>query len=265
MSKVEVLVTTMHAADTSKYREMNLQTDAVIANQADACAFLEEEIDGKRVRFVTTATRGASVNRNIAMIYSSAEIIIFADDDQVFVDGYETIVLDAFAAHPDADAIKFFVQSTNPDRPLSYRRSASFRKANKRSLMPAGVHAFAVKRNFLTENNVFFDVRMGPGCEIYCGEDSVFIDQLFKRGATVYQSPELLSYVKQEDSTWFSGYTEQYFNSCGYTYGRIYGILSPLACVRRAVRLKRHSHCEWKICRMLRLMLRGARAGRKDK
>lgn len=261
----EVLVTTMHAGDTSKYREMNLQTDAVIANQADACAFLEEEIDGKRVRFVTTDTRGLSRNRNIAMLYTSADIILFADDDQVFVDGYETIVSDAFAAHPDADAIKFFVQSTNPDRPLSYRRSESFRKANKRSMMSAGVHCLAVKRDFLLRHDLQFDARIGAGAEIYCGEDSVFINRLFKCGAVIYHSPELLGYVKQEESTWFSGYTEQYFNSCGYIYGRIYGILSPLACVRRAVRLNRHSHCEWKICRLLRLMLRGAKAGRRAK
>ena len=261
----EILCVTMHQTDFSKIEAMNIHSDVVIANQADRNEYEECEFDKYRAKMVTTDTRGVSVNRNIAMLYASADIILFADDDQVFVEGYEAIVLDAFAAHPDADAIKFFVQSTNPDRPLSYRRSESFRRANKRNLMPAGVPGFAVKRNFLTENNVFFDVRMGPGCEIYCGEDSVFIDQLFKRGATVYHSPELLSYVKQEESTWFSGYTEQYFNSCGYIYGRIYGILSPLACVRRAVRLKRHSHCEWKICRMLRLMLRGARAGRKDK
>ena len=33
--KIEVLVTTMHQKDFSKYKEMNLQTDAVIANQAE--------------------------------------------------------------------------------------------------------------------------------------------------------------------------------------------------------------------------------------
>ena len=33
--KLEVLVTTMHQKDISKYISMNLQTDAVIANQAD--------------------------------------------------------------------------------------------------------------------------------------------------------------------------------------------------------------------------------------
>ena len=262
---VEVLVTTMHASDNSKYRDMNIQTDAVIANQANVCDFHEGEINGKRVRLVTTDTRGVSVNRNIAITYSSADIVMFADDDQIFAEGYEKIVLDEFEKCPNADAIKFFVQSTNPERPLSYKRSDSLKRATKKNVMSAGVHCLAVKRDFLIQNNVFFDAGMGPGRKIYCGEDSVFINLLLKRGAVIYHSPELVCYVKQEDSSWFKGYTEQYFISCGYIYGRIYGMLAPLACVRRALRLKKLPNCDWKMARMLGLMFSGVKSGRKVK
>ena len=35
MSRVQVLVATMHQKDFSKLQEMNIQTDAVFANQSD--------------------------------------------------------------------------------------------------------------------------------------------------------------------------------------------------------------------------------------
>ncbi len=42
---IEVLATTMHQTDLSKYKEMNLQTDAVLANQTDCFGYQEEIID----------------------------------------------------------------------------------------------------------------------------------------------------------------------------------------------------------------------------
>lgn len=261
----EVLCVTMHQADFSKIKAMNIHSDVVFANQADRTSYEEKEFDGHTAKMITTATRGASINRNIAITYAGADIVIFADDDQVFVDGYEKTVLSEFDKCPKADAVKFFVESTNPERPLSYKRASVFQKATRTSMMSAGVHCLAVKREFLVKNNVFFDASIGPGREIYCGEDSVFINTLFKRGAAIYHSPELISYVKQEDSSWFCGYTEQYFVSCGYIYGRIYGILAPLACLRRAYRIKKRKKCDWKFCRMVALMLGGVRSGRKAK
>ena len=43
MGRLEVLVTTMFEKDESKYESMNLQTDAIIANQSDDCFYIEEK------------------------------------------------------------------------------------------------------------------------------------------------------------------------------------------------------------------------------
>ena len=255
--KLEVLVTTMHQKDISKYSEMNLQTDAVIANQADGCRFEETEIDGKRLRFVTTDTRGASVNRNIAITFSTADIIVFADDDQQFVDGYEELIVNEFKNNPSVDAIKFYCESTNKERPMSFQKPSSFCKANKRNLMSAGVHGFAIKREFLIKNNILFDVSMGPGREIYCGEDSVFLNDILKNKANVCLAPILISYINQGDSSWFKGYDEQFFISCGYIYKKIYGLLAPLIIFRRAIKTSKRKNCTTSIKCMVKLMLKG--------
>ena len=255
--KIEVLVCTMHQSDISKYSEMNLQTDAVIANQADVSDFEQCQISGNNVRFITTDTRGASLNRNIALIYSKADIVVFADDDQILVDGYEQLVKDAFAQNPDADAIKFYCESTNSKRPLAYKGVKEVEKSSRIKIMSAGVHALAVKKEFLEKNNIWFDNSIGPGREIYCGEDSVFIDTLIKNKAVIYLSPVLLSYVKQQESSWFKGYDEQYFISVGYIYSSIYGVLAPLAALRRAFRDRNKTNGKSTFGKMFFTMLKG--------
>ena len=83
MSKLEVLVTTMHQTDASKYIQMNLQTDVVIANQCDMDEYYSEIRNGNRIQFVSTTSRGTSRNRNIALAHASqkAEYLMFSDDD----------------------------------------------------------------------------------------------------------------------------------------------------------------------------------------
>ena len=66
--KLVVLVTTMHQNSFEIYSKMNLQTDAVIANQADENSYKETTIEGHSVRFITTDSRGLSRNRNIALV-----------------------------------------------------------------------------------------------------------------------------------------------------------------------------------------------------
>lgn len=261
--KIEVLCPTMHQKDISKYKEMNLQTDAVIANQADVCAYSEYNVNGKRVRFATTNSRGVSINRNIAIAYSTADIIVFSDDDQEFVDGYEDIIIKDFSEHPDADAIKFYCESTNPERPLAFKKPLTFCKAKKRNLMSAGVVCLAVKRDFLTKNSIMFKCGIGPGQEIVCGEDSVFLNELFKNKANVYLSPELLSYIHQGDSSWFNGYDKRVLFSIGYIYDCIYGDLSVFLILRRVFRFDK-SECALSKKQIFDAMMDGRKKHRKQ-
>lgn len=262
--KIEIVCPMMHQTDFSNVLKMNLQTDAVIANQAEANDCSEITSDGHRFLMITTNTRGVSLNRNIGIDNSTADVIVFIDDDQTLVDGYEKIVSDAFEKYPDADGIKFYCESTNPERPLSYKNPGCWKKAVRVDLTSAGVHGFAVKREFLEKNNIRFDETIGPGKEIYCGEDTAFIVDLFKCDANIYLSPELISYVAQSDSTWFDGFNEQYFVSVGYVYSIIYGWLAEIAALRRCLVMRKKTKAFSSI-QMFKLMFRGIRKQRKAK
>ena len=260
--KIQVVCPMMHQTDFSNVLKMNLQTDAVIANQA--CTNTKSEIieNGNKFLMITTDTRGVSLNRNIGISNSTADVIVFADDDQVFVDGYATMVLDGFAKYPDADAIKFYCESTNPKKPLSYKNPGCWKKAVRLDLTSAGVLGIAVKREFLEKNNIRFNEFIGPGNEIYCGEDTAFIVDLFRYDANIYLSPELISYVNQSDSTWFKGFNEQYFISVGYVYATIYGALACLVALRRCIVMRKKTK-DFSSFQMYKLMFKGIMKQRK--
>ncbi len=237
MSKLEVLVTTMHQSDFSKYTEMNLQTDAVLANQADDNFTKENIINNSKVRLVTTSTRGLSKNRNIAMenISDEAEFIMFSDDDLVFCDGYEEIVLKEFENQPDADAIKFNLNCVS-ERKLSMSPIKKFEKVSRRRVTSYGVCAMAVRKDVLLKKNLKFNERFGSGTENYCGEDSIFLQEMFKKRISLFVSPIYIADIDQSVSTWNEGHTQKYFTVCGMIINECYPVLSLFLVIRSAIK-----------------------------
>lgn len=255
--KLEVLVTTMHQKDFSKYSEMNLQTDAVIANQADFNEWEETEINGKRVKFVTTNTRGLSKNRNIAISnINNADLIMFSDDDLKFYDGYEKIIVDEFKNHPEAEAIKFNINCISCKK-LAMAEIKNFHPLNRMQVTSSGVCCLAIKRDVFLKLNIKFNERFGSGTENYCGEDTIFLQELLKKGLKLYASPVFVADIDQTDSTWFEGHNEKFFTVAGMIINEIYPLLSYLLVIRSAFKASRRKTSNLSFLQILKCYYRG--------
>lgn len=198
MSKVEILVATMYQKDLSKYKEMNIQTDAVFANQDDRSEYCEEKIDCNTVKMITTAQHGVGKNRNIALLYASYEICMFADDDLVYVDGYEQGVLVAFNELKDADIIIFNCESDSDRKPKINNIISRVRLWNFTSY---GTIRIAIRRESIIKNNINFTLLFGGGSRYGSGEDSLFLRESLKKGLKIYTHPYKIANVKQQSST----------------------------------------------------------------
>ena len=236
MSKVQVLVTTMHQTDISKYTQMNLQTDAVIANQADRNEILCQKSGGSSVQLVTTSTRGTSRNRNIALAHSNHKVayILFSDADLIFADGYEQLILAEFERHPEAEAIKFNIHDLSTARKISMRRIQKFERATKRNMASSGVCGLVIRADVLKKYNFRFREDFGPGTDNYCGEDTIFLMNVLKSKVRLYRSPVDIAGIDQTESVWFQGHDERFFSNAGVVIGTIYPVLSYLIVVRSA-------------------------------
>ena len=241
--KLKVLVTTMHQNDMSILDKMNIQTDVVFANQTNKYALEEKVINGKSAIIISTATRGLSRNRNIALGIATADLIMFMDDDVVFYDRYEEDVIKAFVDHPYADAIRFSTTtvaiSNQKKQGAVDENPKGFRKATRKELARYGVCGLVIKGKVLKRYNLHFNERFGAGTKNFCGEDTIFLQEMVNKGVSLYLSPVSIASIDKSESTWFDGYNDKYFYTIGKVLYEIYPLFSKILTVRSAYRFSR--------------------------
>lgn len=254
MSEVQVLVACMHQSDDSLYKEMNLQTDAILANQCDEYSYREyKESDGNIVELISTFDRGVGKNRNKALMNARGKYLLCSDQDMVYVDEYERIILDSFAKCPDADIIVFNLEYLNRFTPPQ-KEVADFRKIHLWNCMRYGTARVAIKRSSLEKHCLSFSTLYGGGAEFSSGEDSLFLRRAFSCGLKMYASPVTIAKVKQEESSWFKGYTDKFFIDKGVLIANAFPKMKYLLILYFALGLRNVSpeHNYIRICKLMK-------------
>ena len=217
---METLVVSLNGEPDKLYDKMGIETDAVITNQCDKNEVYELDKNGKKLKVFSFAERGVGVNRNNGLLRASADIVLFADDDETFDKGYAEKVLNEFNAHPEADVITFNViplpETISPDLNLKWKRVRFY------NCLKYGAVRIAVRLDRLREKNIFFSLLFGGGAKYSSGEDTIFITDCLKKGLKVYASPERIGTVVFEES-WFKGFSDKYF----YDKGILFYTVSP--------------------------------------
>lgn len=252
-TRVEVLVATMNQIDLSLFEKMNIQTDVIFCNQCDRNEFIETEINGCRVRMLSTTTRGVGINRNLAMQLSSAEICLCADDDVVYVDGYEKIICEEFDKFPDANILGFSITRTNYSGKCNFLNKTKKQKRNS-----IGTARLAYRNKVIKKSNLCFSTLFGGGGIYGSGEDALFLIEARARKLHIYESKEIIANVDYSSSTWFSGYNEKLFFDKGAWCRAAYPIMwRPL---KYYLILKFKKKSEFTYNKIIKLMNQGAKA-----
>lgn len=257
--KIQIIVTTMHQTDFSILEKMNISTDVIVANQADRNAFDTKELAHGKALMVTTATRGLSKNRNIGLEFvdKDTDFVMFADDDLVFEDGYFDMVKAEIGKHPEADAIKFNLFNISKTRKIAMKDITEWKRATRRSLSSSGVWGAVIRKNCLDKYNVRFSEYFGTGTANYCGEDTIFFQNLLSKGVRVYMSPVTVSGIDQTESTWFEGFTEKYFTVAGKVLAAIFPAGAKLLALRSAYRFNKRKDVSLSITQIFKAYCHG--------
>lgn len=236
MSRVQVLASVMHQPDDSILEKLNIQSDAIIINQCDRNRIEKKDYHGKKVLWMDLAERGVGLSRNTAFMRADADICIFADDDEQFEAGYENMVISAFEQNKDADILLFYVPSENPKR--QNPEITEEKRVHIYNCLRYGTFNIAVRTEAVRKKNIHFTLLFGGGTRYGSGEDSLFLADCLKAGLKIYTCPKLLAYSKQEESTWFQGYTEKFFVDKGALYQAISKHYGYWLCLQYALRHK---------------------------
>ncbi len=248
--KLELLISAVNADPKMLIEKMKILGDAVLINQCGKES--EETLKTERgeVKVLSFDEKGVGLSRNRAIENSSADIILFSDDDIVYDFDYEATVLNEFAKHPEADCIFFNVEVCE-ERRTYYNQSFGPVHLWNGGRYPA--YSIAMRRDSLVKSGVKFSLLFGGGAKYSCGEDSLFIKDCIESGLKLFKTPALIG--KEEprengESTWFKGYDKKFFYDRGVLYAFLYGPLAKLFGFR-FVFTKRNVMCReipWQKC-----------------
>lgn len=220
--RVEVLISCMHQKDASIVARTNVQSDVLVVNQCDRDGYDEFTFINKSgksclARIIHTTERGLSKSRNMALKNAKGDVCLICDDDEVMEDDYVEKIVVAFEKYQKEQIIAF--RLIHPSRKFSEK---TYRVG---FLQTAGLGSWQIAfRRMEIVGKVTFCEKMGAGTGNGGGEENKFLVDCIKLGLKIRYVPSLIASVKQTESTWFHGYTQQYWISRGWTAKMIYGI-----------------------------------------
>ena len=258
---VEVLVATMFQDDDSIVERMNIQSDAVVANQTDHYKTIIEKKNGNNIKFVNTDLRGSATNRNILLCYATADVILFCDTDERLVDGYPELLKKAFREIPDADIIAFDIVKENYSFAHLNVRKMTRRAKKAPYFRHYGTVQIACRRKSITSNAMAFNELFGAGTKYAQADDALFIRLAHKNHLKIYEYPAVIANVDYTVSTHFRGFTKKYFFDKGAFCKAAFPHISVLYGGYIIKSLKKHT--ELKTSEMISYFLDGMKGYRK--
>lgn len=230
---VQVLVATMNQTDYSLLEAMNIQTEAIVANQTSFDSIEHFKYKGRDITYLNFNEIGVGLNRNNALMRASSEICVFADDDLVYFDNYEELIINEFKHAPKADVIIF-----NLDDPSDSRyKEDQLKRVHFYNFLRYGTARIAFRLSSVRENQIYFNQLFGGGTERSHGEDNIFLCDCLKKGLKVYSSPITIAKIKDDrPSTWNAGYNDKYLKDQRILYNHISKRFAFLLCLQDAVR-----------------------------
>lgn len=252
--KLEILVSCMHQTDDALIQKSAITGDAVVINQCDREGYAEYPTARGLARMYDTRQRGLTRSRNMAIAKSDADVCMLCDDDEVFVQDYEEKIRSAYERLPQADVIAFKMGN----RPLSF--ADKVKRLKFPQTMKVSSCQISFRRDSLLRTCVRFDELLGAGTGNGAEEELKFLRDCEKAGLRIYYVPTEIAAVGQTESTWFGGFTEQFFFNRGATTRYILGWpLAAVYAVYYAVKKSRMHEFQISPWNALRAMFRGMR------
>ena len=165
----------------------------------------------------STTQRGLTKSRNMAISKSDADVCLLCDDDEVFVEGYESAILKAYEELPQADVIIFKMVNREPSF------SDEVQQLRFPKTMKVSSWQISFRRENLFRSGVRFDELLGAGTGNGAEEELKFLTDCEKAGLKIFYVPVEIATVAQAESTWFAGFNEQFFENRGATTRYILG------------------------------------------
>jgi glycosyltransferase involved in cell wall biosynthesis len=207
---------------------MNIKNNYLIINQTS-----KNNIEISNSNVITKNEKGLSKSRNIAIDSAKEDIVLIADDDVIYNDEYEKIILDSWKKYKEADIICFYVESKNPKRPTKKIKTGRIRYIKA---MRIASFEISFKKDIIKEKNIKFNENFGAGTELNRGEEQIFLYEALKKNLKIIFVNKQIATVKQEESSWFKNFDERFFTIQGKVFKQMSKKFYFWLCLQYAIR-----------------------------
>lgn len=257
MNNIEVLISTMKRTDYKFIKDMNISTDILVVNQNGLNDQFEIVSNSKKIRVFCSEEVGLSKSRNLAIKNSAADICVIADDDMVYIDNFDEIILRAHNQYEEADIIAFQVKRFGGERLKTFHEKP--RWLNYLTSLKVSSVEITFKKDSIVNNGIKFNELMGSGSEFYLGEENIFMYDCLKKGLRILYLPINVASVDVSESSWFEGYTKKYFNSLGAAFYNMSTKFYPLLIIQAVIRKYKIYSENSSLSEIIREMFEGVR------
>lgn len=227
--RLQQLISAVDKVPSELIEKMNVRCDAVLINQCGYFGYEEIRRNGHLIRVYCLQEKGVGLSRNSALMRADGDLCLFSDEDIIYNDGYEGMIVREFEKHPEADMLLFNVEVCEARR--TYHND-SYGRVRLYNCGRYPAYSFAMRTETAHRKNVCYSLLFGGGARYSNGEDSLFIRDCIKSGMRVYRTPVTIGREEERESTWFSGYHEKFFFDRGVLYEHLYGIFAKPVAIR---------------------------------
>lgn len=226
--RFQVLISTVD--DCFFYRDVKLNFSSIIINQL----IKKQKSNYDKSELYSFQEKGLSRSRNKALRYALSDICLVSDDDIVYKNNIEKLVVDTFDRYPEADIITFQVETPEgepyknyKDRPFSH---------SLRTLMTVSSVEIAIRRNRIIKTGLSFDERFGLGTEYPTGEEFIFLSDALRKGLKILYVPIPIVVHPRESSGGAFVNNPKLIEAKGAMFYRVFGSKAYLISVLFALR-----------------------------
>ncbi|MGN7811294.1 glycosyltransferase family 2 protein [Flavobacterium sp. 22076] len=172
------------------------------------------------IRVINSFEKGLSKSRNLALENALGKILVIADDDVVYEEGFITKITDAYNKFPAAAVIQFSAVNSIGDLIKKYPSNS---KVNLNSFHILNVSSIEMTLNktVIDASQIRFDENFGLGAVFEMGEEAVFLSDLKAKNKQLVFDPQVIAMHENPTSSEKINITDKYYIQ-GALFSRIF-------------------------------------------
>jgi hypothetical protein len=182
-------------------------------------------VKNSQVKYLESNDIGVTKSRNLVLSNCDSEILVFGDDDAVFLEDGINQCLEYFMSNPNVDLI--LAQSIDANGILRKKYKNRIYQLNKFNCAKAGTIEIMVRARSAKIMRIKFDEEFGAGSKKFLGDEYIFITDLLKIGGKAVFLPITIA-THPSQSSGVTSYDQATMQARAKVFNRVFGFWAPL-------------------------------------